>query len=100
MSESAGDAFVKSYGHHTPEQVEKAFAHAPTILRKLTEAGVESPRFRLFSDASGTLELGYDPTQDQLDLAISLVYSRRRSLTSEVVAIDFCCGLVTAAEEA
>lgn len=86
--------------HHTPEQVKKAFAYAPTVLRKLKEAGVGFPSLKLYDDASGQLSLGDNPTQEQCDLAISLVRSRRRCMCTGEVSIDFCCGLVTAAEEA
>lgn len=87
--------------HHTPEQeVDKAFAYAPTILRKLKEAGVDLPSLKLYDDASGQLCLGDDPTQEQVDLACNLIRSNRRSMWTETVAIDFCCGLITASEEA
>lgn len=90
-----------SEGHHTPEQVDKAFAYAPTILRKLKEAGVPNPHFRLFEDASGTLLIGNYATAKQCDLAETLIRSNRWSggLAREV-GINFCCGLVTAAEAA
>ena len=87
-------------GHHTSEQVDKAFAYAPTVLRKLVEAGVGLPSLQLYEDASGTLRLGQDPTQEQCDLAMSLVRSNRRDNFSDQIAINFCCGLVAAAEEA
>jgi len=86
--------------HHTEEQVTAAFAHAPKILRELTEAGVQHPHFQLFSDASGTLNLGPNPTQDQRTLATNLVFSNRWSSDTGDVKINFCCGLVTAAENA
>ena len=87
-------------GHHTPEQIEKAFAYAPIVLRKLKEAGVELPVLKLYGDASGQLSLGRKVTEDQYKLAISLVKSQRQSMFGDRVAIDFCCGLVLAAEEA
>lgn len=85
--------------HHTPEQVEKAFAYAPTILRKLKDAGVPLPSFTLYEDASGRLNLGTNITNKQYDLAVNLIRSRRESMFSDEIAIDFCCSLVTAAEE-
>lgn len=90
-----------SEGHHTPEQVDKAFAYAPKILRRLKEVGVTLPSFTLYDDASGTLNLGNKITPQQYELAIVLVHSKRLSMLSDdKIAIDFCCGLVTAAEKA
>lgn len=87
--------------HHTPEQVSKAFAKAPEILRGLIEAGVKFPRFELFEDASGSLILGREGeiTNEQWKLASSLVYSRRALMCDDRIGIEFCCGLVTAAEK-
>lgn len=90
-------------GHHTPEQVEKAFAYAPTILRKLAVAGMPLCSFQLYSDASGRLILGWKygdkPTRKQFKLAEKLVYSNRRICNNDQIGIAFCCGLITAAEE-
>ena len=85
--------------HHTEEQVAKAFAYAPTVLRKLTEAGVQLPSLTLYADASGTLSLGESVTSKQYELAVSLVRSQRQSMHCKGVSINFCCGLVTAGEE-
>ena len=84
--------------HHTPEQVDKAFAYAPTILRKMVEAGVSFPRFELYPDASGSLLLGGGVTKEQYELAGKLVYSNRSIMSTKEVGIIFCCGLVTASE--
>lgn len=84
--------------HHTPKQIAKAFKYVPTILKQLKEAGVLYPSFRLYEDASGTLYLGDEVTSDQYELAVKLIKSRRQSLFSKGIAIDFCCGLVVAAE--
>lgn len=84
--------------HHTPAEVDKAFAYAPTILRKLVEAGVDSPRFELYPDASGSLLLGRRVTKEQYELASKLVYSLRSIMSTKEAGIIFCCGLVTAAE--
>lgn len=86
--------------HHTPEQVKKAFAYAPQVLRQLQEAGVEYPSLLLYEDASGQLNLGQKVTTEQFKLATSLVKSRRQSMFTKAVTIDFCCGLVLAAEDA
>jgi len=104
-------------GHHTPEQVDKAFAYAPTILRKLSEAGVPLPSLELFADASGRLHLGNTNnkiTNKQYKLAEDLLYTTRPYETfcdrcfagedpaehTHEIGLTFCCGLVTAAEEA
>jgi hypothetical protein len=82
-------------GHHTPEQVARAFSRAPEVLRQLKEAGADSPRITLFSDASGRLSFGSQrPTPEQATLATSLVHSQRWSSAPREYAIDFCCGLV------
>jgi len=88
-------------GHHTPEQVQKAFGKAPEILHELVEAGVKLPRFELFEDASGSLILGREGeiTNEQYNLASKLIYSRRPDMQSNQISIAFCCGLVTAAEK-
>lgn len=100
--------------HHTQEQVDKAFAYAPVILRKLKEAGVRLPHFELYADASGRVHLGSTEekiTNDQYRLAQDLLRSNRpyemmcvKCLDGEEehpheVGVTFCCGLVTAAEE-
>lgn len=102
--------------HHTQEQVAKAFAYAPVILNKLSEAGVAFPCFELYSDASGRLRLGNTDnniTEEQYKLAQDLLFTVRpyemfceqcmnkddpKEHTHEV-GVTFCCGLVTAAEE-
>lgn len=85
---------------HSPERVEAAFAAAPRILRRLEVAGVEHPRFELFVDGSGSLVLGRRVTSEQFDLACSLVRSRRLAFhrADDLVAIDFCDGLLAAVE--
>jgi hypothetical protein len=99
--------------HHTTEQVQAAFNIAPSILTKLTEAGIEHPNFRLFNDASGELNLGEEGkvTSEQYELAVNLVHSARmkpcykclleRSKDKHLhpIVIQFCCGLVVAAGE-
>lgn len=88
--------------HHTPEQVQKAFQYAPVLLRKLKEAGLQFPSIQLYEDASGTLILGSqkEVTDEQAELASTLIYSRRGTSFGDNVGIRFCCGLVKAAEEA
>lgn len=105
--------------HHATEQVDKAFAYAPTILRKLKKAGVSYARFELYADASGRLLLGEENetiTEDHLRLAQNLLKSNRpyqmfceqclkegdgyHSEHAHPIGVTFCCGLVTAAEEA
>ena len=104
--------------HHTKEQVDKAFAHAPVILRKLKEAGVSYPYFELHVDASGRLLLGDERsriTGEQMALAQELLKSVRPyqmfcSLCFDEgskehkghphpIGVTFCCGLVQAAEQ-
>lgn len=107
-------------GHHTKEQVALAFAHAPVILEKMREAGVDNPHFVLHSDASGKLFLGYtdgdncNVTEEQYALAQKLLFSQRpydmlclKCFSGEdpgghphKIGVTFCCGLVTAAEKA
>ncbi len=86
--------------HHTPEQVQKAFALAPKILQLMKDAGVKLPKFELFEDASGSLILGREGeiTNEQYELASNLVYSRR-AMYGDRIGIVFCCGLVVAAEK-
>lgn len=97
--------------HHTPEQIAKAFAYAPTILQKLSDRGLKFARFELFHDGSGCLILGdvvrrgltsqSTVAAEDWEFASSLVHSRRPIIHREdVVGIQFCCGLVNAAEEA
>ena len=97
--------------HHSQEQIAKAFAYAPRILQKLTQAGVGFPRFVLFEDASGSLILGCEAnniTREQYELACSLVRSRRiisnlfyeGPASEQPIGIEFCCGLISAAEDA
>lgn len=91
-----------SEGHHTKEQVDKAFAAMPKLLRRLEEAGCENPSVELFSDASGCVLIGRrkDVTEEQIDLAVDLVKSRRISVDKSTnVIITSCCGFVSFAEE-
>lgn len=101
----------KELGHHTPEQIAKAFAYAPKVLAKLVERGYPLVSFQLFEDASGRLILGMVsdfalddgrsgiPKEDW-EFACSLVKSRRPIMDSSGQAgVQFCCGLVLAAEE-
>ena len=104
--------------HHTPEQVDLAFAYAPKILRELKEAGVPVPCFELYEDASGRLRLGNEGqeiTRKQLSLAQDLLQSVRsyqmfcsqcfkkddvdHSKHTHPIGVTFCCGLVMAAEK-
>ena len=102
--------------HHTTEQIDKAFAYAPTILRKLKEAGVPCPSFELYADASGRLRLGEEGevTMKQFKLAQGLLFTKRPyqmfcqqcldaggsnlSDHTHPIGATFCCGLVVAAE--
>ena len=72
----------------------EAFARAAGILEELEAAGVVMPSFTLSVDASGALNLGFESTQEQLELARDLVYSERfsRSDADEVI-LNFCSGL-------
>ncbi len=90
-----------SESHHTEEQVDKAFAYVPTILRKLQEAGCENPSVEMHGDASGRLILGRheNVTDKQIELATELVKSRRYSFDDGYFGITSCCGFVSAAEE-
>lgn len=101
--------------HHTPEQVDLAFSYAPIILRELKDAGVPYPAFELYEDGSGRLRLGNEGegiTGDQQDLAERLLNSVRsyqmfcnqcyegNDKHPHPIGVTFCCGLVTAAEDA
>lgn len=97
--------------HHTKEQIQEAFAKAPGILKELEELGAALPRFTLFVDGSGSLNLG-DAAR-----VTSKIYKRATELVKSVrtkqclvcldnalddkktqhehqIAIEFCCGLV------
>lgn len=87
--------------HHTPEQVDRAFANLPNILRKLEEAGVENPSVEMHSDGSGRLVLGQykDITEEQVQLASDLVSSHRWGWDHHGnFTITSCCGFVSAGE--
>ena len=86
--------------HHNEEQVDKAFAYAPKLLRKLTDAGLYLPCFRLYEDASGILILGRseDVKDAHVELATELIHSQRYAFRNDYLEINFCCGLVVAAE--
>lgn len=90
-----------SEGHHTEEQVDKAFAAVPKLLRKLIEAGCENPWVELHGDASGKIILGRNEyvTDKQIELAIDLVKSRRYSSDDGYIGITSCCGFVSFAED-
>lgn len=90
--------------HHTDKQIAAAFTYAPTVLKRLAQAGVKYPKLELFADASGALILaengtGDNITREQYELASDLVFSRRPIMDSKRVGIVFCCGLVTGAEK-
>ena len=87
--------------HHTEEQVDKAFAAVPKLLRKLKEAGCDNPSVELFSDASGRVILGRheNVTDKQIELATKLVKSQRYTNADGEFGITSCCGFVSFAEE-
>jgi hypothetical protein len=85
--------------HHTEEQAKRAFAYAHTVLQKLGEVGLPLASIELFYDGSGSLHLNKRPTTTQATIAQGLVRSQRWSFTGRPT-LDFCCGLVSAAEEA
>lgn len=91
--------------HPTQDQVARIFENAPSVLRQLARAGVENPSFQLFADGSGTLWLGdrEDLTEDQLNMACTLVRSSRGTYNPTPGGTDFgitfCYGMVDHEEE-
>jgi len=96
---------ILSEGHHTQEQIDKAFAAIPKLLRLLQDAGIQNPSVELHADASGKLVLGTtmdDFTNGQIEFAMDLVKSQRpydMLGLSDKIGITSCCGFVTFAEE-
>jgi hypothetical protein len=96
---SGGDNFVIEYGHHS--DAEAAFLVALEILKELEEAGVSDPSFRIFSDGSCSLMLGYpeEINETQLALATKLLHSERVSGANDLIELSSCYGLINTARE-
>lgn len=90
---------TEDHAHHTSEEVKRAFAYAPEVLRQLEQAGVQLASLELYADASGKLWLPDNMTPAQVELAMDLVMSQRPVWRyGAVVGIAFCCGLVERAK--
>lgn len=93
---------MEESAHHTEKQIAAAFSYAPKVLKRLRDAGCKLVSLELFSDASGTLHFNMrdgDLSDELVELGAELVRSQRFNWSENSLCIDFCCGLVLAAED-